>query len=280
MTIESNRTIGGVASILTLLGVFSLIPSFFHYIFPNSTPLSLISIAASGVFGGLALVGFILFLIAMYGFSKDYSERRIFSNLIYGIVITIIAVVVATVVIVAIVLFNFATLFPNFGSSTSSSQISSSFSKTFGLFTPIFSLVEVVWIAFVMRAFNLLSNKSNVPLFKTGAKVLLAGALVNIVIAIIFASVTVGSNVSLSINTLLALLTAGNLMQDVAWALLAMAYFRIKPPPPQTVPAQPPFQTAPPASATAVFGQVKYCRFCGAPNQADAVYCTRCGQKQ
>ena len=125
MTIESNRTLGGVAAILTLIGVFSQITSLFHYIFPNSTGASLIVSGVGGIFGVLALVGFLLFLIAMYGFSKDYNEHRIFSNLLYGIVITIIAVVVVTSVIaVLIILFNFATLFPNLSSSTSSTQIS------------------------------------------------------------------------------------------------------------------------------------------------------------
>ena len=113
MTIASNRSLGGVGAILTLLGIFSQVTSLFHYIFPNSTGLSLISIGVSGIFGALAIVGFLLFLIAMYGFSKDYNEHRIFSNLLYGIVITIIAVVVAIVIAVIIIIFNFATLFSN-----------------------------------------------------------------------------------------------------------------------------------------------------------------------
>ena len=274
MTIESNRTIGGVAAILTLLGVFSLITSLFHYIFPNSAGLSLISIGVSGIFGVLAIVSFLLFLIAMYGFSNDYKEHRIFSNLMHGILFTIVAVVVAIGVVVLIVLFNFSTLFPNLGSSTSSTQISASFSRTLSLFLPISSLVGVVWTVFVVRAFNLLADKSKVPLFKTGAKVLLAGALVNIVIAIVFAVVSVGANVSFSLNTTVALLTVGNLVQDVGWVFLAMAYFKIQ------APAMPtPMPTVTPTYTQPISGQVKYCPHCGAPNPTDAVYCTRCGQK-
>jgi len=274
LTIESNRTIGGVAAILTLLGVFSLITSLFHYIFPNSAGLSLISIGVSGIFGVLAIVSFLLFLIAMYGFSNDYKEHRIFSNLMHGILFTIVAVVVAIGVVVLIVLFNFSTLFPNLGSSTSSTQISASFSRTLSLFLPISSLVGVVWTVFVVRAFNLLADKSKVPLFKTGAKVLLAGALVNIVIAIVFAVVSVGANVSFSLNTTVALLTVGNLVQDVGWVFLAMAYFKIQ------APAMPtPMPTVTPTYTQPISGQVKYCPHCGAPNPTDAVYCTRCGQK-
>ncbi len=276
LTIESNRTLGGVAAILTLLGIFSQIASLFHYIFPNSFGASLFYTGVGGIFGVLALVGFLLFLIAMYGFSKDYNEHRIFSNLLYGFIVTVIAVVVVTVIAVLIILFNFATLFPNLSSSTSSSQISSSFSKTFGSISPFFGLVGVVWIVFVMRSFNLLSDKSKVPLFRTGGKVLLAGALVNVVIAVVFA--VLGVYVSIPLNTLLALLTIGGVIQDIAWVLLAMSFFRIQAPAPQTAYAQKSSQV--PSIYTQVLsGQVKYCPNCGAPNQLDASYCTRCGQK-
>src|SRR5208282_5929696 len=132
-----------------------------------------------------------------------------------------IAVVVAIVIAVIIILFNFATLFPNLSSSTSSSS-----PNTFGFISPFFSLAAVVWIVFIVRAFNLLSDKSKVPLFRTGAKLVLAGALVNIVIAVTFG--VVGCYVALSLNPLLALLTVGNLMQNVAWVLLAKAYFRVQ----------------------------------------------------
>jgi uncharacterized membrane protein/ribosomal protein L40E len=267
LAIESNRTIGGVAAILTLLGIFSLTTSLFHYIFPNSTGLSLISLGVSGIFGVLAIVGFLLFLIAMYGFSNDYNERRIFSNLIYGILFTIVAGVVVIVIFVLIVLLNLAIL-----SSTAPTQVSSSFSRVFGLFSPVLGLVGVVWTVFVVRAFNLLADKSKVPLFKTGAKLLLAGALVNIVIAIIFAVFTFGVNVSFSLNTLLAFLTVGSLIQDIGWVFLAMAYFRIQTP-------VAPMQAAAPINAQPVLGQVKYCPYCGAQNPLDAVYCTRCGRK-
>lgn len=265
LTIESDRTLGGIGAVFTLLGVFSVIASLFHDVFPNSTGISATSNFIGDVFAVSTVIGFLLFLIAMYGFSKDYNEPRIFSNLVYGIVITIIAVVVAIVIAVIIILFNFATFFPNLSSSTSFSS-----SKTFGFISPFFSLAAVVWIVFVVRAFNLLSDKSKVPLFRTGAKLVLAGALVNIVIAVTFG--VVGFYVALSLNTLLALLTVGNLIQNVAWVLLAKAYFRV-----QTTAV--PMQAASPINASPVSGQIKYCRYCGAPNQTDASYCTHCGQK-
>jgi uncharacterized membrane protein len=270
LTIESNRTLGGVAAILTLLGIFSLIASLFHYIFPNSTGISLVYLGVGGIFGALALVGFLLYLIAMYGFSKDYNEHRIFNYLLYGIVVTIVAAVIVVVIALLVILSSFASLFPNIGSSTSSSQMFSSFSKTFSEISPFFGLVGVIWIAFNVKAFNLLSDKSKVPLFRTGAKVLLAGALVNIVISIVFA--VVGFYVSLSINSLFALLTIGNFVQNIAWVLLAMSYFRIQAP-------AVPMQSAAPVYVPPVSGQVKFCTYCGAPNPTDATYCARCRTK-
>jgi uncharacterized membrane protein len=251
-----------------LIGVISQASTIFRYVFPQSVG-ALIFAGIGGLFGVLSFVGFLLFLVAMYGFSKDYQDHRIFSYLLYGIIITIVAAVVVLVILVIVILFNLTTLFPNLSSSAPpSSQISSEMSRIFGFVFPLFSLVGIIWIAFNVKAFNLLSDKSNVPLFRTGAKVLIAGALVNIVIAIIFAVVV--SFVTVPLNTLLALLTIGGLVQDVAWVLLAMAYFRIQVP---TVPVQAAINIPP------VSGQVKYCTYCGAPNQLNALYCSHCGQK-
>ena len=272
LTIESNRSLGGAAAVLMLVGIVSQISTLIGYGFPQSTGALIVS-GVGGLFGFVSLIGFILFLVAMYGFSKDYQEHRIFNYLLYGILITIVATVVLTAILFVIVLNNFATLFPNFSSSASgSAQISSGMSRIFGLLLPLFSLVGVIWIAFNVKAFNLLSDKTKVPLFRTGAKVLLAGVSVNIVIASVFVVVAFGSNISLSLNTLLALLTVGAIVQDIAWVLLAMAYFRIQPTATQT-----PTVTA--VNVPAFSEQMKYCPNCGAQNQTYAKYCTRCGQK-
>ena len=247
MTIESNRSLGGIAAILMLIGVISQIATFFRYVFPNSTG-ALIVAGIGGLFGILSFVGFVLFLFAMYGFSKDYQERKIFSYLLYGIIITIIAFVILFAILFAFILYNLATLFPSISSSApSSSQMTSELSKTLSLVLPLFSLVGVIWIAFNVKAFNLLSDKSKVPLFRTGAKVLLAGALVNITIAIIIAAIS--TYTVISINILLALLTIGGFVQDFAWVLLAMAYFRIQTPATQAAPTT--FINTPP-----VYGQL------------------------
>jgi uncharacterized paraquat-inducible protein A len=141
---------------------------------------------------------------------------------------------------------------------------------------PVFGIIGLIWIIFNVRAFNLLGDKSKVPLFRTGAKVLLAGALVSVVVTVIFAAI--GSAFSLSYNTLFLTLTVpGGFVQDAAWALMAIAYFRIQAP---LVPAVSPVNvTLNVTPVPTVSTQVKYCSRCRAANQTDAVYCTRCGQK-
>jgi uncharacterized membrane protein/ribosomal protein L40E len=277
VTIASNRTIGGIAACFILIGVVNQVIEVFQYAFPSSNAAYLALSGISDAVGVLAFVGLLLFFIAMYGFSRDYGERGIFNNLMYGIVAVIVAGVIAVVYTVIILLFNIGNIIPNSSSSPSSTQISSSVLHSLLPVFPVFAVIGLIWIWFNVRAFNLLADKSTVVLFRTGAKVLLAGAALTIAIAIVFA--LIGSSYSWSYSTLLILFIPGGLVQDVAWALLAMAYFRIKPPAPQALSTQPSFQAVAPASVPAVSGQVKYCRYCGAQNPTDAIYCTRCGTK-
>jgi hypothetical protein len=51
----------------------------------------------------------------------------------------------------------------------------------------------------------------------------------------------------------------------LAWIFAAKAFFYIKAPASQTLPASP-------------TGQVKYCLQCGAENLPDAVFCAQCGK--
>jgi len=263
---------GGIAACFILIGVVSQVTEVFQYALPSSSAAYLALSGISGIVGVLGLVGFLLFFIAMYGFSRDYGDHRIFSNLLYGLIIVIIAGVIAVIFTIIIVLANISSIIPNFTSTPASpTQITTSTLSSIRPIFPVYAVIGLIWVAFNVRAFNLLADKSTVPLFRTGAKVLLAGAVLSIVISAVFA--VVGSSLSLSYNTLLILFIPGGLVQDVAWALLALAYFRIKPP---AVSAVAPINVP---QAPSVSGQVKCCPYCGAPNPVDAFYCTRCGQK-
>lgn len=71
MSLESNRSLGGIGAILVAIGSF----------FPI-----------------LSLIGIILVLIAMKGLAEHYSEPRIFDNALYGFVFGIIGIAAAMVV--------------------------------------------------------------------------------------------------------------------------------------------------------------------------------------
>lgn len=247
-----------------MLGVVSTVSSVFLYSYPNSTAVNLPLALISSFVGLFAFVGFILFLIAMYGFSRDYNEHRIFNYLLYGFLGTIVAAIIVGIIAFAFVLINLATLSPNINSQVFSSSMQNLFAPLGG----IFSFVGLIWVVFNVLAFRLLGTKSGVPLFRTGALVLLAGSVVNVAVGIVFALLLYSG--SINYNLFLLAAVPGGIVQNIAWVLLAMAFFRIKAPLTQAIP----FSTVPTATE-----QIKYCPNCGTPNQPDAAFCTRCGQK-
>ena len=272
MTIESNRMLGGIGACFTVIGAVSSVSSLIQYAYPNSVAASLAFSAVTSIIGAISFVGFLLFLIAMYGFSKAYGEHKIFDYILYGIIITIVAAVIALAIIFVIIFSNIASIIPSLNPSTatpSPTQITSTMQAYLAPFLPVIGFVSLIEVVFTVRAFNLLGDKSQVRLFRTAAKILLAGALLTVVIGIVFAALA--SSALISFNALLIMAVPGGIVQDVAWALLAVAFFRIR---------APPTQTFTPSSVQAVNGQVKYCPNCGTQNRQDAIYCTRCGQKQ
>jgi len=263
---------GGIAACFILIGVVSQVSEIFQYILPNSSAAYLALSGISGIVSVLGLVGFLLFFIAMYGFSRDYGDHRIFSNLLYGVIVVIVAGVIAVIFTLIVIFSNISSIVPNFTSTPASpAQITSSMLNSILPVFPVFAVIGLIWVVFNVRSFNLLADKSKVPLFRTGGKVLLAGAVLSIVVSVVFA--VIGPSLSLSYSTLLTLFIPGGLVQDVAWALLAMSYFRIKP---SAASAVAPLNVP---QAPSVSAQVKHCPHCGAPNQTDSAYCTRCRQK-
>jgi uncharacterized membrane protein len=262
--------LGGVGAVFSVLGVISTVSSAFLYSNPASASGTNVMFAlVTSAVGFSSFVGFILFLVAMYGFSKDYAEHRIFGYLVSGIIWTIVGAVVAGVIFVVALLLNLATIIPNLNPSTTDpSQATASMVNFLTPFTAVFLFVGLIWIVFNVKALKLLGEKSGVPLFKTGTLVLLAAALVNVGVGVVFAVLAYSGLIGYSTYLLAAL--PGGIVQDGAWVILAMAFFRIKPP--ET-------QAFAPSYASGFSGQVKYCSHCGTPNQLDAVYCTWCGQK-
>jgi uncharacterized membrane protein len=242
----------------------------------NSTGVSLALSAVSGIFSLLSLIGIILVLVAMSGFASDYREPKIMVYIWKAIITIIIGVVIIVAIAFIIILSNLSTIIPNNpgnGSTLlSSSQIAATTERWIAPIFPIAGFVGLISIVFVMRSLNLLAEKSEVSLFRVSGKVLLASILVTIVIGIIFA--VVSAYISIPYTSISLVGIPGGIVQEFAWILLAMAYFRIKAP---ILPTQP-FQTVPSAYVT-FSGQVKYCTYCGSQNPAQAIYCTHCGQK-
>jgi uncharacterized membrane protein len=233
-----------------------------------ANPASAVNLAILGIsaiISLLAFVGFILFLVAMYGFSKDYRESQIFNYIIYGIIGSIISGVVIGIVwfvfVMAAMMLNLASL------PTGSSAIQSWLSPYLSPLTSVTSLVMLVWIFFNYKAYNILAEKSKVPLFRTAAKIFVAGAIINIVVGIIFVAISYTSGLDYRILSAAAL--PGGIVQYGAWALMAKGFFSIE---------TSATQTAVPSTYAIAPTQQRYCSKCGAPDRNDAIYCSHCGQ--
>jgi uncharacterized membrane protein len=267
MPIETNRSLGGIGAILSLVGVVSTIITLIDYALGNYTQLNALrfgSLIASGGVGVLAFVGFILFFVAMYGFSRDYGERRIFNYLIYGLVGTIIAGVIIGIIWFAL---TFASIFSSF------SNVNPPFSSNMMMqFTaPLLGSIGVatlVWVYFNFKAYNLLGEKSRVPLFWTGARILLASAILNIVMGALYAVLAITGFMDSSAITLI--FTPGAILSYAAQGVFALAFFRIKAPPVKT------YSTL---EASTYSTHMRYCSNCRTLAQMDSLYCSKCGNK-
>ena len=155
MSLESDRTLGGIGALLVAVG------SFFPF---------------------LSLVGIILVLVAVRGLADYYKEDSLFKNALYGFIFGIIGVV-AAIVLFVVFFFSFIT------TTTTSNGAApvAVFTAVYGVGLLILILV-VVLVFFVMqavfyrRAFDVLSDKSGEKMFRTAGLLLLIGAVLTIVL--------------------------------------------------------------------------------------------------
>ncbi|HYA78229.1 MAG TPA: DUF996 domain-containing protein [Verrucomicrobiae bacterium] len=217
MTLESNKTLGGVGAILILVG----------------------SIVTTYTFGVLTLIGVILVFIALNGLANYYKERGIFTNAIYSLVAGIVGVVVAASAALYIVfdttilknlLLNiyptwngsWSTLSSLRGMTPNTSNIS--MSDVTSALGAIFLVLVILWVFAIVAAFfarrslKTLSSKASVGLFSTAALLLIIGSVLTIIFI-------------------------GAIIIWIAVLLIAIAFFQIKP-----QPEQPPATMAPPPS--------------------------------
>jgi uncharacterized membrane protein len=275
VTIQTNKTLGGVGAILTLLGVIGTILSIAQFSASDITlasisPISIGVLGVSSILSALSFVGFILFLIAMHGFSRDYGERKIFSYILRGLIIAIVTAIVIGVVWFAFFMVSLLSVISTLTPvpPASSSQIQSLITPYYAPLMAAMTVVLLVWVIYNYKAYNLLAEKSGVQHFRNAAKIFVAGAAVNIAVGVIFTALSFSGSVSY--NTLLLVSVPGGLVMYVAWAFVAKGFFSIQAPATQTF-----MQQVNPQPSI----QVKYCPNCGAQNRIDSSYCERCGKK-
>lgn len=213
MTLESNKTLGGIGAILLFIGLI-----------PFGEPYT----------GIIALAGLILVLVALYGFAHIYKEIGIFHNFIFGIIAGIVGIAIAGIVVVVSVLTTLTNflyqIYPGWnGDWTNLSGLTPntsnlSMSAILPFLEGLLLVFLVLWIFTIIAAFfarrslNSLSAKTGVGLFSTAALLLLIGAILTIILI-------------------------GLLLIWIAVLLIAIAFFRIR-----THPEQPVTSMAPPPS--------------------------------
>lgn len=199
----------------------------------------------------LAIVGWIMTLIAVKYLSDVLNDRSIFNNILIAVILGIVGIVVGGLVVFGTVL-RFMGL-QNIGTGSPPSNV-------FGLVAGVIAGLAVVWIVFIVAAvfqrksYNVVSKRLNVGWFGTAALIYLIGAALVIVII-------------------------GFLLLLVAQILFVVAFFSI---PESAIASQttaPPSMPPAPGTPTPSEG-TKFCPSCGASLAKDATFCTKCGASQ
>jgi uncharacterized membrane protein len=154
MSVESNKTLGGIGALL--VGIGFLVPF-------------------------LSLVGIILVFIALKGMADYYNDSGIFQNALYGLIFLIIGVIVGAVVILGAF----------FGIGWTAGMMPSDYSDMAALTTFIGTIVIGVVILFVFyllaaiffkKSFDSLKTKTGENMFGTAGMLMLVGAILTIVL--------------------------------------------------------------------------------------------------
>lgn len=158
-SIAQAKTLGQIGSILVLLSIIPVLGSV------------------------VAIIGFILILIAVKYISDSLKDSSIFSNILIAIILAIIGVAVGGIVVLGSI-FRFIGL-RNLAMGTASSSHPA---HVFGLFGGIIVGLAIVWIMFIVAAFfqrksyEVIATRLNVGTFRTAALLYLVGAALVIVL--------------------------------------------------------------------------------------------------
>ncbi len=260
MTVGSNKTLGFVGALLMVLGSVSQFLSLEQVFYP----LGNLGFSGFGaLFSVLGFVGLILFIIAMYGLSKDYGDSSIFNNVLYGLLSSIIGAVATAGLAVFLVFSQLSSIFSGFNPTDFSSAAMSEIVRNFiGYLLPIFvvgTIVALIQALFYMRLFN------------TAGRLLIAGAALGVAMACVGVLLVLAASVPSYIIIYMPLV--GGVVSFVAWILVTKAFHSIK------VPVEEKQLWRSPQAYAPAGGQVRYCPYCGAQNRAEAAFCKQCGKK-
>ena len=241
MTFESSRSKGRIGTLLIFLLPIIIstvyIPIYFFRLSTNNI------IYLSIILSALSYVGYVLFLVAMHGFSKVYIETRIFKNSLYGFAASIIGAIAISIAVFAFLtpILDQLTSYAASPGTVPSLSIVTSFLQVMLVVWLVGSALAVTYGFFYRRAFYALAEKSGESHFHTAGLLMLLGGALTIVFV-------------------------GGLITFIGWIIAAIGFFSMKPKPTQTAPAQ-------------ALTQQKRCPNCGTENSSDATYCSHCGNK-
>ncbi len=226
-TIESSKTMAIIGSILLIIGGLGTF---------------------TGYLGILSLVGIILLMMAIKGFSQYYQDPPMYDNALRGIIYYIIAAI---------------TLAIAFGVFTLSIASFMSFVLVglgiVGIVVFVVLLV-VAFVFYIMAAkrlrmtLNDLSQKTGEHSFQTAGTLLYWGAILIIVFGI------------------------GAILIFIAWIFAAIGFFSMKTPGQPVYQQQPYGYTSPPPTTAPPTASTRYCPNCGAAVQAGTAFCPNCGK--
>ena len=139
----------------------------------------------------MAIVGLVMTLIAVKYISEVIGDRKIFNNMLIGVILAIVGVAVAAIVIVGVLFsfFGFGALsggVGSFGSYPSTTGVPPS--DFLGLFAGLAIALAIVWIVyiisavFIRRSYSSIAKHVNVGLFGTAALLYLIGAALTIIL--------------------------------------------------------------------------------------------------
>lgn len=201
MTLETSKTLGGVGAILVVVGCLGI----FGYAY----------------LGLLVLIGAILTVIALKGFSDHYNESGILNNALYGFITGIIGIVVAVAMLVVMVLMTISGL--DWTDAAAIQQYFMDLNNLWGIIGTAITAFVVLFVFFVIAAvfarksLTLLSAKTGEKIFETAGLLWLIGAVLTIIVV-------------------------GLIIIWIAWILIVVGFFSIKTTAaqPSTAPPQPP----------------------------------------